>query len=187
MTDAEPPVFRAMLEFLYAGIWPKAEMAVDVLLLADKYGVDDLKEICWSILFVGLCNGEIFRNGGVKAVLEIHELADRMGQDELRNRARSVIQENVVEEFSEEDRAKLRENPELLFDIFEETCSQLFRPNLKWGPREGEDGSEGDGGSEDGSDGGSGSDVDSDGGSGSDEEGDSGNDDNGEEGDDTDA
>ena len=130
------------------------------------------------------------------AVPEIHELANRMGQDELCNRARSVIQENVVDkEFSEEDRAKLRENPELLFDIFEETCSQLFRPNLKWGPREGEDGSEGDGGSEDGSDGGSedgsdggsGSDEDSDGGSGSDEEGDSGNDDNGEEGDDTDA
>ena len=119
VTDAEPRVFRAMLEFLYAGIWPPSEMALDALVLADKYGVDDLRRCCLTILYVNLVNGKIFRSKGVDGVVEVLHLAERLEDEELHNRARIFLRRNL-HEFVGENRQKLLQNyPEVLFRAFD--------------------------------------------------------------------
>ena len=125
ITDVEPPVFRAMLEYLYAGLWPKAEMALDLLLLADKYGIDGLKEKCSSILYVDLCSGDALRRGGADSIVEILAVAERLNCKQLTSRARSVLQQNVAT-LSDADCAKLQEDPKLLFEIFKDACGKLF-------------------------------------------------------------
>jgi len=46
--EEEPAVFQGLLEFLYSGSPPKnlPEIALNLLALADKYGLEDLKKIC---------------------------------------------------------------------------------------------------------------------------------------------
>ena len=48
--DVKPVVFRAMLKYLYSDTLPKdfAEVSLDLLVAADKYGVEKLKQKCES-------------------------------------------------------------------------------------------------------------------------------------------
>ena len=53
--DVEPEIFRGLLRFLYSGLAPEnvTDKALDLLLAADKYGVDGLKQICEEkLLFI---------------------------------------------------------------------------------------------------------------------------------------
>lgn len=53
ISDIEPAVFKQLLHYIYAGRSPGlrlAEMAKPLLLAADKYDIEDLKEECLSLL-----------------------------------------------------------------------------------------------------------------------------------------
>jgi len=46
--DVEPKVFKGLLQFLYSGLPPKnlSEISLDLLVVADKYCVQEMEEIC---------------------------------------------------------------------------------------------------------------------------------------------
>ena len=53
INDTEPQVFRQLLQYLYTGkadLFEEEDMAYDLLMAADKYGVESLKEECAFVL-----------------------------------------------------------------------------------------------------------------------------------------
>ena len=53
INDTEPQVFRQLLQYLYTGkadLFEEEDMAYDLLMAANKYGVDSLKEECAFVL-----------------------------------------------------------------------------------------------------------------------------------------
>ena len=116
ITDADPAVFRALLEHVYAGIDPPVEIALDVLVIADKYGLEHLKRLCEGLVFTNLDCGFWVR--GDVTVVDVLIVAERVGCEDLKNRAMSFLSENL-NLASEEERAKLKNDPDLLFQLFE--------------------------------------------------------------------
>jgi len=107
--DFEPDVFRGMLSFLYSGLPPKnlADIALELLLASDKYGVEKLKKICEE-------NAAIHSENVVDALLA----ADRIRNESLMTRAKAVFRSNV-DELMQSDVAKdkLNSRPDLLLEL----------------------------------------------------------------------
>merc|ERR1712168_1038005 len=84
--DVEPEVFKGLLRFLYSGLAPEnvADKALDLLLVADKYGVDGLKEICEE-------KASIHRDNVVDALL----VADSIQNEKLMTRAKAIFRSYV--------------------------------------------------------------------------------------------
>ena len=116
ITDADPDVFRAVLVYLYAGIDPPVEMALDVLVIADKYGLERLKRSCENLVFTDFEHR--FRVRGDITIVDVLIVADRVGCVDLKNRAMSILSANL-HLVSEEERAKLKNDPDLLLQVFE--------------------------------------------------------------------
>jgi len=111
VTDEEPKVFRAMLEYLYGGLPPKQldDVALDLFVTADKYGIDELRDICELNLRAHLNADNV-----VDALLlaEQHNLQDLMAVANVVFRAnRDVLMQ------SEENREKLTQDPDLLLKL----------------------------------------------------------------------
>jgi len=102
--DADPKVFRGMLEFLYGGFSPKQldDIALDLFIIADKYGIDKLRDICELNLRTHLNADNV-----VDALLlaERHNLQDLMAAAKVVFRAnRDVLMQ------SEDNREKLTQD-----------------------------------------------------------------------------
>jgi hypothetical protein len=57
INDTEPQVFKQLLQYLYTGradLFDDEDMAHDLLMAADKYGVESLKEECANVLQLNL-------------------------------------------------------------------------------------------------------------------------------------
>merc|ERR1711915_923941 len=61
VSDVEPIIFKEMLKFLYGGVPPNFshDVTPDLLVVAEKYGLDDLKEFCEAQLSANLNEGNV--------------------------------------------------------------------------------------------------------------------------------
>merc|ERR1712168_1419767 len=86
--DVEPEVFKGLLRFLYSGLAPEnvADKALDLLVAADKYGVDELKQICEE-------KASVHRDNVVDVLL----VADSINNEKLLTRAKAVFRSHVDE------------------------------------------------------------------------------------------
>ena len=104
--DVDPDVFAKMLQFLYSGVAP-LDTSEGLLVAADKYAVEDLKEICETTL-VSRLNGE--------NVAEFLLLAEKHNCPLLLEKA-SVLFRSHFYEIGGEDQMKLKSNPTLLWKL----------------------------------------------------------------------
>jgi len=107
--DVEPEVFKGLLHFLYSGLAPEilADKALDLLLVADKYGVDGLVKICED-------NTSIDRDNVIDALL----VAESVNNEKLMMRARAFFRSHVDELMASDVEAeKLKSRPELLLKL----------------------------------------------------------------------
>jgi len=114
--DIEPQTFRGLLRYLYSGLAPEsvADDALDLLLAADKYGVDGLKQICEE-------KASIRRDNVVDALL----VADSIKNEKLMMRAKAVFRSHVDELMaSGDDMAKLESCPSLLLQLISHYAKQ---------------------------------------------------------------
>ena len=107
--DVEHNVFRAVLQHLYSGAAPVnlAEIALEVHAAADKYGLDELKELCESCV----CD-----NLRADNVVDVFVFAEERSCVKIRERALVVLRENM-DTLSQESANKLKNNPDLLFQL----------------------------------------------------------------------
>jgi len=107
--DVEPNVFKAVLQHLYSGAAPVnlAEIALEVHAAADKYGLDELKELCESCVCATLTADN---------VVDVFMLAEERSCVKIRDRALVVLRDNF-ESLQQESAQKLKDNPELLFQL----------------------------------------------------------------------
>jgi len=107
--DVDPNVFKSVLRHLYSGAAPinLAEIALEVHAAADKYGLDELKEICESCV----CD-----NLSADNVVDVFVFAEERSCVKIRDRALVVLRENM-DTLNEESASKLKDNPELLFQL----------------------------------------------------------------------
>ena len=114
--DIEPETFRGLLHFLYSGLAPEniADKALDLLLVADKYGVDELKQICEE-------KAPIRRDNVVNVLL----VADSIKNEKLMTRAKAVFRSNVDELMaSVDDIDTLKAYPDLLLQLISHYAKQ---------------------------------------------------------------
>ena len=115
--DGTPEAFRGMLQFIYAGLPPHSldDIAMDLFTLSDKYGLEDLKEVCESNILANLNVNNV-----VDALLlaKLHDKADLMA------RAKGVFRGCVDDVLLiEENCEKLKENPDLMLDLIGHYCN----------------------------------------------------------------
>jgi hypothetical protein len=101
--DENPAIFKKLLRFIYSGSVPVNidENAMELLPLADKYGLDDLKPYC---------EAAICRNVSAENVIEVLRLADMHNCTDLFEYASPIFKENLkgrLEKESKEFLAKL--------------------------------------------------------------------------------
>jgi len=88
ISDVAPKVFRELLRFLYSGSAPEfqEDVTAELLAVADKYGLEDLKKMCASFLASNLR-----RNNVVDIVLLAHD----HGCPALQDKASAVLRSNL--------------------------------------------------------------------------------------------
>ena len=92
-------------------------MAQRLIIVADKYGLTDLKSICERILFVNLSSRHVDEVGNVDAVVDALLIGERLGCNDLLLRAWVVLKENAGK-LSGENRVKLiQTDPELVLKM----------------------------------------------------------------------
>ena len=109
--DAEPEVFRGLLQYLYSGAPPKnlAEISLKLIIMADKYGVEQLKQIAESYALAHL---------RPENVVETLLVADSLGIEKLMSRARVVFRGNFdVAMGNSESAEMLKSRPGLLLEL----------------------------------------------------------------------
>mmetsp|Transcript_13318 Transcript_13318/g.35535 ORF Transcript_13318/g.35535 Transcript_13318/m.35535 type:complete len:576 (+) Transcript_13318:113-1840(+) len=109
--EVRTPVFRKMLEFLYAGaIDVDADMAIELLALADQYMLRGLKLTCGFALR---------RSITVESVSRIMQAADRYDCDgsELKNQCLNFIMQNYQQVVASPTWEELAHSPQLLLQI----------------------------------------------------------------------
>lgn len=118
--DVDPDAFRGLLEYLYGGVRPKSmdKIAMNLFVIADKYGLMNLRDICES---------SIISNLGAGTVVDALVLADKYDREELLSRAKVVFKANLnLVQRSKECREKLQQRPSFLFDLLVQLASQYF-------------------------------------------------------------
>jgi len=116
--DADPNAFRGMLQYIYGGMAPKnlEDIAIDLFAIADKYGLDTLKDMCES---------SICRNLDIDTVIDALILAERYNLEALMSQAKLVLKGNIhAVDRSEENRKRLKDNPDFLYKLFVQFVSQ---------------------------------------------------------------
>ena len=103
--DAKPEVFGGMLHYLYTNMLPNNynHIALDLLVLADKYCLEQLKKICESSAPLNALN-----------VTDALLVADQVGSSRLMARSKVVFQKNFdAIEISE----NFEDNPDLVLKL----------------------------------------------------------------------
>jgi len=109
--DADPVAFRGMLEYLYGGDRPKNldDVAMDLFVIADKYGIEKLREIC---------EANIIANLDADTVVDALLLAERHNREELLSQAKVVFRAKLGDlQKSKENREKLQGHPSFLYEL----------------------------------------------------------------------
>lgn len=109
--DAEPEVFRGLLHYLYSGAPPRnlAEISLKLLVMADKYDVEGLKEMAESHVSANLNS-----DNAVETLL----VADCLNNESLKSRARSVFRGTFDAAMrSSESEEMLKSRPDLLLEL----------------------------------------------------------------------
>lgn len=112
VTDIEPRIFKELLKFLYAEHQPQiaGKDLLDLLLAADKYGVEVLAQICERKVIA-----DFNRRNYVEALL----VADSINRQELKSAAMTFAKINGNWFYESGHWAKLKANPDLLLELFE--------------------------------------------------------------------
>ena len=86
--DVDPDAFRGLLEYLYGGVRPKSmdKIAMNLFVIADKYGLMNLRDICES---------SIISNLGAGTVVDALLLAEKYDRQEILSRAKVVFKANL--------------------------------------------------------------------------------------------
>jgi len=102
--DVEPEVFRGLMHFLYSGLAPEiaADKALDLLLVADKYGEDNL---------VTICEEKASASINVDNVVDTLLVAESVNSEKLMTRAKVELMASDV------DAEKLKSRPALLLQL----------------------------------------------------------------------
>ena len=109
--DVDPAAFRGLLHFIYGGSAPKNldNIALDLFVVADKYGLEILKN---------MCEFHICRNLSTANVVDVLFLAERYNREALMSQAKLVFKGHIrAVERSEELREKLQDDPGFLFRL----------------------------------------------------------------------
>ena len=110
-----PAIIKVVLTFLYSGIAPKtlSDVAVELLPVAWKYGLSELKFMC-----VYAIRGVLSADNVVDVLLAAHGKSC----GDLFKRCIPLIKANA-QALGFDSREKLKSNPELLMDIFVDSCA----------------------------------------------------------------
>ena len=109
--DVDPVAFRGMLEYIYGGMYPEKldNIALDLFVVADKYGLEKLRDICETAIIANLNADNV-----VDALL----LAERHAREELKDHAKAVFRANITAmERVNHNREKLQQCPSLFFEL----------------------------------------------------------------------
>ncbi|GFS00748.1 BTB/POZ domain-containing protein 19-like [Elysia marginata] len=94
LADMTPPIFLAMLEYIYTNcILLNSHIAVDVLATALEYGLDDLRDLCVEFLI---------QNLKVSNACDVMQSAVTYNQNDLKEMAMVYIEDNTQEVLSSE-------------------------------------------------------------------------------------
>ena len=106
--DVDSGVFTAVLRFIYAGAASVdlEDHTLELLVAADKYGLDELKD---------LCETRVRDRLDIDNVVDALVVADGVNCPNLRERAIIVLRENFIY-LDEESSKKLMDHPKLLFE-----------------------------------------------------------------------
>lgn len=116
--DVNPVAFRGMLEYIYGGTYPQRldAIALDLFVVADKYGLEKLREICEKTIIANL---------NADSVVDALLLAKRHDREELLSQSKTVFTANIdVVQRSREKREKLEQCPSLLFELLIHVAGQ---------------------------------------------------------------
>jgi len=115
--DVKPEIFRAMLNYLYAGHMPvySGQDAMDLVVVADKFGVDELRKQGES----NLCHQLTKEN-----VIEALVFADRLNCPELLLQATSIFKKHMGELKKGGKWDDLMSNPELPLKMLGLFCDE---------------------------------------------------------------
>lgn len=112
VTDVAPKVFEELLKFLYSGVPPKyvEKETLQLLAVADKYGVDELKKSCESLICFYLTQENV-----IDALL----LADNHNCPDLMLHATTVfkMRSGDLKDRPASEVAKLKRSPDLLWKL----------------------------------------------------------------------
>jgi len=112
--DAKPDVFKGLLQFLYSGLPPKnlSEIAMDLLVVADKYCVDELK---------GICEAKICEQLDASNVIDALLVADKINNEALMGHAKNVFRGHI-DSIDGNTLKRLEGCPHLLLDLMVHYC-----------------------------------------------------------------
>lgn len=110
VSDVELIIFKELLKFLYGGVPPSFshDVTPDLLIVAEKYGVDDLKQSCEAQLSANLNAGN---------VVEYLLLADGQNCSSLLHLAKIAFRSYLGSLEGVEHLGKLKTNPPLLLEL----------------------------------------------------------------------
>ena len=105
LDDASPVLYRQLLQFLYTAHLDVAELSFDLLQLAEKYAVDDLKTACVNAIYPKV---------NADNVIETIILADQHNSEDLLTHCLPIFKKSMDELKSKEGWQALRKLPDLL-------------------------------------------------------------------------
>ena len=107
--DVDLVAFKGVLRYLYSGAPPKniTEVDLELFVTADKYGLEELKDMCE----VSICD-----RLDAESVVDALIVAAKIKSKQLYDRAIPVLRSNFAS-LTEESSQKLKNHPELLFDF----------------------------------------------------------------------
>lgn len=110
VADVKPKIFKDLLRCLYTDDHPKfaEEETLDLLIAADKYGLDSLRTRCESV---------IAANFGPQSVVEALLVADKIDRQDLKTAAMSYIKVKAKTLKKSPCWSKLKTNPDLLLEL----------------------------------------------------------------------
>ena len=112
VSDASAASIKCMLQYIYGGVLPDGSSPdlVDLFIVADKYGLEQLKDSCGDLLnrILSLAN-----------VCEMLVLADAHGGPSLKEGCLRFIKGNIKEVMRSEDWKKIRKNADLLASVMD--------------------------------------------------------------------
>ena len=112
ITDIDADIMEALLDFIYtAEVANLKELAPDLLLAADKYGMSSLYTVCVN---------NIIENLSLDNVVQMFILADTYKIDRLKEKTMTFINSNGQKVFATEDWKKLvKPNQALMIELYE--------------------------------------------------------------------